>query len=217
MKAISALLTLLALATLLGSVVQTSYAETGYFDSEIDNLTGSSLYRVTYSVPDQVLTNTTETANITFTILQIGGLTVAVKTGSIELELTANGRSITGTVAQEVNAFYAPARWGPFIFSFRVLDNDFGLNPGQEVTGHFAIAVFFEEIAAPFSTPYGHSVAKNDIAADLKSTTAPTNIDYLREALSAVEGAWPFASLVFVLTLAVSVSISIRIRRSIAF
>jgi hypothetical protein len=195
--------------------VRSVYAQSGFWDQEITNILGSSKYRVYYDIPDLISTNATETVNVTFVIVQLGGLTAGVRTDSIDFALSANDKAMKWTIVQEIVSFNSAGIWGPFVFPFKVLDSDFSLSPQQEVTATASITVNFDEVAAPFMTEYGHSTAKNDITVDLISTTKPTTIGYGKELLG-LFGSLPFATLAIAITLVVTVtvSISIRIRRA---
>ena len=208
----------MAIALTLSLMVQPIYAESGFWDQEIGNLAGSSKYRIYYEAPDTILTNITQVVKVTFVILQLGGLAKGIETKTIVMQLSANGKSLEWTIAQEVRELDSPGdTWGPIAYTFKVLDSDFGLNPKEAVSATISITVQFKEITTHFGE-YDHETKKTDISTELTSTTIPTSIDYLKQVLQALGGTpLPIASLAIVLTLAISVTIAVKVtfRRSI--
>jgi hypothetical protein len=188
-------------------------AESGFWDTEIINLTGTSRYRTYYEVPDTILTNVTQQVNVTFVIGQIGGLTHGVKTQSVELEIDAKGKSKSWTIWQEVKEFTAPGTLGPIISHFKVLDSDFDMSPREAVTATISITVkFYEE--AGVGGDYYHEAKKQDISAVLQSTTLPTTTDYVKQFLDLFGGWQGLLTIGVVVTVTVSITIIIKVRGS---
>ena len=194
------------------SIISPVHAQPGFWDQEIGNLAGSSKYRIYYEAPDAILTNNTEVVKVTFVILQIGGLANGIETQAIVMQLSANGKSLEWTIAQEVRELDSPGdTWGPIVYAFKVLDSDFGLNPKEAVSATISITVQFKEMTTYFGN-YDHESKKNDISTELTSATIPTSIDYVKQVLQALgESPLPIASLAIVLTLAISVTIAVRV------
>ena len=195
---------LLLLLTLC-SVIRPTFANSDFWDEEIRNPMGVCRYRVSYVLPDTIATNTSELVEVTFKILQLAGLTQAVKTESIEMQVFTKSGTWETTVANEVRELKTNDIWGPFQYRFKVLDSDFNLNPQEAVTAKISISVKFRETW--FGGEADHSATKSDINAELTSPSVPTPINLLERIVTMLgPWLWPIA-----ITVVVCVSISITI------
>jgi hypothetical protein len=199
----------LVLVLTLCSVIRPAFASPGFWDEEIRNPMGVCRYRVSYVLPDTIATNTSELVQVTFEILQLAGLTQAVKTQSIEMQVSAKSGTWETTVANEVRELKTNDAWGPFQYRFKLLDSDFNLNPQEAVTAKISISVKFRETW--FGGESDHSATKSDINVELRSPSIPTPINWL-ETIVTMLGPWllPIAITVAI-TVAVSISITIVI------
>jgi hypothetical protein len=199
------LIKVLVLVLTLCSAIRPAFADSGFWDEEIGNPMGVCRYRVSYALPDTIATNTSELMEVTFTVLQLAGLTQAVKTESIEMQVFAKSGAWKTTVANEVRELKTNDVWGPFQYRFKVLDSDFNLNPQEAVTAKISISVKFSETW--FGGEADHSATKSDINAELRSPSVPTPINWLERVVS-ILGPW---LLPIAITVAVSISITIVI------
>jgi hypothetical protein len=153
------LIKVLVLVLTLCSVIRPAFASSGFWDEEIRNPLGVCRYRVSYALPDTIATNTSQVAQVTFEILRLAGLTHAVKTESIEMQVSAKGRTWETTIANEVRELKTNDAWGPFQYRFKLLDSDFNLNPQEAVTAKISISVNFRETW--FGGEADHSATKH--------------------------------------------------------
>jgi hypothetical protein len=187
--------------------IQPSTASSGFWDEEFKNTTGVCKYRTFFNLPDVIVTNSSQLVEVTFKVLQIGGTTSTVKTQSIEMQIDANGKTRTFTIANEVRELKTNDTWGPIQYHFIVLDKDFDLKPQEALTAIITITVNFNE--EWLGGEWGHSTKKADINAELRSSTVPTSIDYLGQILSMV---MPYLVPITIgLVVVVSVTVVIRI------
>jgi hypothetical protein len=206
------LLGILTIALALGSMVHPVFGGQGSWENETSNISGKCLYRVSYDVPDSILTNTTNVAKVTFTALQLGGTTESVKTQSIEMQIQAKGKTWKASVVNEVRELKANQSWGPFQNHFLVLDSDFGLNPQEAVTAKVSIIVKFKEVAIITHVEYDWDATKDDINMELRSSKVPTSIDYFAQIVTLLEPLLGrYLPLTIGLIVVVSVSISVTI------
>lgn len=188
-----------------------AFAESGFWDKEIPNIAGRCTYRVYYRVPDEISTNVTQIAEVTFLVMQLGGTTEAAKTSDVQMQIQANGKTWLATIAREVRELKANQSWGPLRYNFKILDSDFGLNPQQAVTGKISILVNFYEVGLGRDWP--QNTAKEGINVEIRSSTVPTSIDYAREFIEwLAQWWWVPVTLTIAVVVVISISISIRVR-----
>jgi len=208
-----ALLAILCLTLTLSLTIRPLVAESSSWDIEIPNLTGVCRYKVLYEIPDTISTNTTHLAKVTFLVVQLGGTTESIKTQTIEMQLDAKGKLLKWTIAQQVQVLHANQTWGPFVYQFKILDSDLDLKPNEAVSTKISITVKFKEIGILSIGEYTKEVKKEDIRAELRSTTALTSIDYLKDLISVLAGSWPLMiaiSIFIVITVGIYIKITIR-------
>jgi hypothetical protein len=190
--------------------VQPATAGSGFWDEEIKNTTGVCRYRTFFTLPDVIVTNSSQLVEVTFKVLQIAGTTSFVKTQNVEMRIDSNGKSRTFAIANEVRELNTNDTWGPIQYHFIVLDKDFDLKPQEALTAIITITVNFNEKG--LGAEWGHSTKKADISAELKSSTVQTSIDYLGQILSLIMPYVIPITIGLVVVVAISVTFVFKIR-----